>query len=78
MNLTDEQKEELKRKIEGEERNLRKQHVIKAARASCPKPFLFEVLGVPSSWKDVVGIILAVLVGFFSIGLLKFHSVRLL
>ena len=75
MNLTDEQTEELKCKIEGKERNLRKEHVTKASR---PKPFLFEVLEVPSSWKDVVGIILAVLVGFFPTGLLKFHSVHLL
>ena len=38
MNLNDEQKEKLKCKIEGGERNLRREHVIKAAH---PEHFSF-------------------------------------
>jgi hypothetical protein len=38
MNVTDEQKEKLKCKIEGRERNLRRERVIKAVR---PEHFLF-------------------------------------
>ena len=38
MNVTNEQKEKLKCKIEGRERNLRRERVIKAVR---PEQFLF-------------------------------------
>ena len=68
MNVTDEQKEKLKCKIEGRERNLRRERVIKAVR---PEQFLFwaEQEQFITSFSNYVAS------GFFH---QKVHSVSLL